>query len=219
MQTFLVTGANRGIGLELCRQLVARGNEVFGACRTNSPELEALDVTVFDGVDLGDDASMQKFALELDGMDIDGIINNAGVMYTDSLGAVDMEQVRTQLEVNTLGPLRVAMLMRENLESGGKFVIISSLMGSLADNGSGGHYGYRMSKAAVNAFGVSLAQDLKEAGVAVGIFHPGMVATEMTGGRGISVEESAAGLLARMDELTVENSGTFVHQDGTALPW
>ena len=219
MQTYLITGANRGIGLELCRQLVARGDEVLATCRTMSPELAALGVTTFEGVDVGDDASMDKFRLEVDGMDMDVIINNAGVMHADSLESVDMDQVRTQLEVNTLGPLRVATKLRENLDHGGKFIIITSLMGSMADNGSGGHYGYRLSKAGVNAVGVSLARDLAESGVAVGMLHPGMVATDMTGGRGISVEESVQGLLARIGELTVENTGSFRHQSGADLGW
>jgi NAD(P)-dependent dehydrogenase (short-subunit alcohol dehydrogenase family) len=219
MHTYLVTGANRGIGLELCRQLVERGDEVFAACRATSPELEALDVTVFEGVDVGDDDSMNKFSLEVDGMDMDVIINNAGVLYSDNLDSIDMDQVRSQVEINTMGPLRVATLLRENLDSGGKFVIVSSLMGSMSDNGSGGHYGYRLSKAGANAVGVSLARDLAAKEISVGIFHPGMVATAMTGGRGISVEESVKGLLERIGELNLENSGTFLHQNGESLGW
>jgi NAD(P)-dependent dehydrogenase (short-subunit alcohol dehydrogenase family) len=92
-------------------------------------------------------------------------------------------------------------------------------MGSLGDNGSGGMYGYRMSKAAVNMAGVSLAKDLQPRGISIAILHPGMVATSMTGGQGISVAESAAGLVARIDELTPAKSGRFQHQNGEPLPW
>ena len=219
MSTYLITGANRGIGLELCRQLVARGDSVLAACRSTSPELDALGVTVYEGVNVGDDESMAGFAKQLGATGVDVLINNAGVMFADSVDAVDLDEVRLQLEVNTLGPLRAASMLRGNLAAGGKFVIITSLMGSISDNGSGGYYGYRLSKAAVNAVGVSLSKDLHGEGIAVGILHPGMVATDMTGGRGISVQESVAGLLARTGELNLENSGSFMHQDGRELPW
>lgn len=219
MSTYLITGANRGIGLELCRQLVALGHEVLATCRSTSPELDALGATVFEGVNVGDDASMEGLARSLQGRRLDVVVANAGVMHRDGIDDVDMDRVRQQLEVNTLGPLRTAMGLRENLNHGGKFAIISSLMGSLADNGSGGYYGYRMSKAAVNAVGVSLSKDLADSGIAVGILHPGMVATDMTGGRGITVEQSVQGLLKRIEELTLASSGEFRHQDGQALPW
>jgi NAD(P)-dependent dehydrogenase (short-subunit alcohol dehydrogenase family) len=103
--------------------------------------------------------------------------------------------------------------------SGGKVVIITSLMGSMGDNGSGGFYGYRMSKAAVNSAAVSLARDLSGRKVAVGILHPGMVATEMTGGNGIPVADSVRGLIARIDELSMDRTGKFFHQNGRELPW
>ena len=215
----LITGANRGIGLELCRQLLASGHEVLATCRSTSPELDALGATVFEDVNVGDDVSMEKLTQVLKGRKLDVVVANAGIMHRDSLDDVNMDQVRQQLEVNTLGPLRTAMGLRGNLDHGGKFAIISSLMGSMSDNGSGSYYGYRMSKAAVNAVGVSLSKDLAESGIAVGILHPGMVATDMTGGRGITVEESVRGLLQRIDELTLGNSGEFRHQDGQALPW
>ena len=117
------------------------------------------------------------------------------------------------------GPAVTALALRGTLAPGSKVAIVTSLMGSLGDNESGGYYGYRMSKAAVNVVGVNLAHDLRELGVAVVLLHPGMVATRMTGHRGIAVEESARGLLARIDELTLDKSGTFRHQDGRELPW
>ncbi len=128
--------------------------------------------------------------------------------------------MRRQFEVNSLGPLRVTAALRGNFGEGSKVAIITSRMGSIADNTSGGRYGYRMSKTAVNMAGRSLAQDLREAGVAVVILHPGFVRTDMTGGQGlIDAPESAAGLIARIDELTLETSGSFRHTNGEDLPW
>ena len=222
MQSFLVTGANRGIGLELCRQLCARDEEVFAVCRTTSPELAALDATVYDGVDVTDAEAVAKLGLELDCIDLDHLIMNAGLYERagfDELGEPAFEDMRRMFEVNAIAPLRLVHALVDCLYEGSKVALITSLMGSMGDNGSGGSYGYRMSKAALNAAGVSLARDLAPRGIAVGLLHPGMVATDMTGGQGISVEESAAGLLARIAELDPENTGKLWHQDGRELPW
>lgn len=222
MAAAVVIGANRGIGLELCRQLLAAGSQVIGVCRETSPALQALDVRVEAGVDITDAAQVADLALRLQGVRISLLVLNAGVLVHDTLSALDeaaLADVSRQIEVNAVGPLRVASALLPNLHTGSKVAIITSRMGSLADNTSGGYYGYRMSKAAVNMAGVSLAHDLRPRGVAVAILHPGMVATRMTGGNGISVEESAAGLIARIDALTLESSGTFLHQSGERLPW
>ncbi len=128
--------------------------------------------------------------------------------------------MRRQFEVNSLGPLRVTAALRGNLGQGSKVAIVTSRMGSIEDNTSGGRYGYRMSKAAVNMAGRSLANDLKDRGVAVAILHPGFVRTEMTGHQGlIDPPESAAGLIARIDELTLETTGGFWHANGEIIPW
>ena len=222
MQSFLVTGANRGIGLELCRQLAARDDEIFALCRTKSPELEALGVTVYDGIDVTDPACLEPLALELDCIDIDVMIHNAGTYERAGWEELDEEAfaaIERMVRSNAIAPLRLTRMLRDNLYEGSKVAIVTSLMGSMADNGSGGSYGYRMSKAAVNAAGVSLARDLASRGIHVGLLHPGMVATDMTGGRGISTEESVRGLLARIAELGPENTGRFWHQDGRELPW
>ena len=219
MARILITGANRGIGLELARQLHARGDEVVAACRAASNALSALGVRVLEGVDVADPRSVEQLAAELDGTSLDVLINNAGLLTVESLDDFDEDRIRRQFEVNTLGPLRVTRALLDCLGDGAKVAIVTSLMGSISDNGSGGYYGYRMSKAAVNAGGVSLARDLSSRGIAVGLLHPGMVATEMTGGRGIPVEESAAGLIARIDELDLEHTGSFRHQDGRELEW
>lgn len=222
MQSFLVTGANRGIGLELCRQLAARDDEIFALCRTKSPELEALDVTVYDGIDVTDPACLEPLALELDCIDVDVLIHNAGTYERAGWDDLDEEAfaaVERMVRSNAIAPLRLTRMLRDNLYEGSKVAIVTSLMGSMADNGSGGSYGYRMSKAAVNAASVSLARDLAPRGISVGLLHPGMVATDMTGGAGIPVEESVRGLLARIDELGPDNTGRFWHQDGRELPW
>jgi NAD(P)-dependent dehydrogenase (short-subunit alcohol dehydrogenase family) len=215
----LVTGANRGIGLELCRQLAARGVTVLAACRQTSPELDELGVQVLEGCEVTDERAILQLARTLKGVELDLLLLNAGVLTRESLDDLDLDAIRRQFEINTLGPLLVARALRENLRPGAKVGILTSLMGSLADNGSGGYYGYRISKAGVNVVGVNLAHDLRPHGVAVALLHPGMVATEMTGGRGISTTESVQGLLARLDELTLEKSGGFWHQDGRELPW
>jgi NAD(P)-dependent dehydrogenase (short-subunit alcohol dehydrogenase family) len=219
MKTCLVTGAGRGIGLELCRQLRERGEKVIAVCRKASPELRALDGRIVEGVEVTDDASVRQLAAELAGERIDVLVNNAGILSRESLDDLDFERIRRQFEVNALGPLRVTRALLPSLGAGSKVAIITSRMGSIADNGSGGYYGYRMSKAAVNMAGVSLARDLRERGIAVLLLHPGMVATEMTGRHGIPVEESAANLIARIESLGLEESGSFHHADGQPLPW
>jgi NAD(P)-dependent dehydrogenase (short-subunit alcohol dehydrogenase family) len=216
----IVTGANRGIGLELARQLKARGGEVIAACRASSPELDALGVRVEAGVDVSDAASIAGFAKRLAGLEVDLLINNAGILRGESLEAMNFDSIAEQFAVNALGPLRVTTALLPLLHKGSKIAVITSRMGSIADNGSGGYYGYRMSKAAVNAAGMSLARDLKDRGVAVALIHPGMVATEMTGRHGIPPGEAARGVIARIDALTLATSGRFVHAGtGEELPW
>lgn len=215
----LITGANRGIGLEFARQLAARGDTVHAACRRSSPALDALGVHVIEGVDVADDASVAALARRLEGTQLDLLVNNAGILERGGLDQLDWDALRRQFEVNSIGPLRVTSALLPSLREGSRVAILTSLMGSMADNGSGGQYGYRMSKAAVNAAGVSLARDLAPRGIPVVLLHPGMVATEMTGGRGIDVTTSVTGLLARLDSLSLEESGTFWHTDGRELPW
>jgi NAD(P)-dependent dehydrogenase (short-subunit alcohol dehydrogenase family) len=219
MSLHVVTGANRGIGLELCRQLVARGSQVLAVCRAASPELHALGVRVAEGVDLVEERAIRSLAERLRGERVEALIQNAGILERSGLDALDVDAIRRQFEVNALAPLRLTHALLPCLGRGARIVFVTSLMGSMGDNGSGGYYGYRMSKAALNAAAVSLARDLSSRGIAVAILHPGMVATEMTGGRGIPVAQAAAGLIARMDETTLESSGRFRHADGRELPW
>jgi NAD(P)-dependent dehydrogenase (short-subunit alcohol dehydrogenase family) len=220
MGVAVVTGANRGIGLELARQLAGRGASVVAVCRRRSPGLDALGIRVESGIDLTEPAAWANLAEQLEHDDIDLLIQNAGVLLADSLENVDADDVRAQLELNAIAPLFLTRALVPRLHAGAKVALITSRMGSIGDNGSGGYYGYRMSKAALNAAGVSLAHDLKPRGVAVVILHPGSVRTEMTHGHGmIDAGESARGLLQRIDELRLETTGRFLHQNGEVLPW
>jgi len=216
----LVTGANRGIGLALCQLLRQRGDEVVAVCRTSSPELDALGVDVVTGVEVTSDQGVAKLVGHLGKKPLDLVILNAGILRDSGLDDLDLDDVSEQLEVNAVAPLRLAHALLPNLHRGAKLALITSRMGSIADNGSGGYYGYRMSKAALNAAGMSLAVDLKPRGVAVSILHPGPVRTGMTGGHGtIDPPDAARNLLARLDELTLETSGQFRHANGEQLPW
>jgi len=219
MANFLVTGAARGIGLELCRQLAARGDRVIAACRKGNAELQSLGAEIHAGVDVTDDAQVAALAAALSGRSIDVLVNCAGILTREGLDDLDIDRIRAQFEVNSIGPLRVTQALLPNLAEGSKVIIITSRMGSIADNTSGGYYGYRMSKAAVNAVGMSLARDLHDRRIAVALLHPGMVATDMTGHRGIPPQESARNLIARIDALTLSDSGVFRHANGEPLPW
>ena len=219
MLTYLVTGANRGIGLEYCRQLKERGDNVIAVCRSLSDELKDLDVQVETDVDITLDSSVNKLVKKLDGKSIDVLINNAGIIERVSLDNLDFDSIRKQFEVNAVGPLRLTQALLNNLKSGSKIILMTSRMGSIDDNTSGGSYGYRMSKVALSMAGKSLSHDLKSKGIAIAILHPGLVKTRMTGFSGITTEESVKGLLARIDELNMENTGTFWHSNGEILPW
>ena len=220
MTTTAVIGANRGIGLEISKQLRTKHrHRVIAVCRQASDELRAAETDLLEGIDITDPESVQRLAAELpDGLD--GLLLVAGILRPGGLDSLDFDAVREQLEVNAIGPLRVIAGVQHRLQDGAKIAILTSRMGSMADNSSGGAYGYRMSKAAVNAAGVSLARDLAPRNIAVGLFHPGYVKTEMTGNRGnLTPEASAAMLLDRFNDLNMEHSGVFWHANGEELPW
>ena len=219
MATVLVTGANRGIGLQLCKQFADRGDDVVAVCRETTPELGELGVRVIDGVDVGSGAAVDALRQKLGNLQIDVLVNNAGILLRDKFGDIDYDDLTEQYRINTLGPLRVTEALADRLHSGSKVAIVSSRVGSIDDNSSGGNYGYRASKAAVNMIGTNLKHELLPRGIAVALLHPGLVATDMTGGSGVSPADSARGLIQRIDDLTLENSGGFWHAEGYALPW
>ena len=220
MKTALITGANRGIGFEFCKQLKEKKYHVIATCRSSNEQLDKLDIQVESDIDVTDEASLSELSNRLGDIKIDLLINNAGIMTKESIDDMDFNRIRKQLEVNTLGPLLTTNALLPLFAKPAKLVLITSRMGSIADNGSGSYYGYRMSKAARNIAGVSLAHDLKARDIAVAILHPGFVKTDLTGQTGdITPDQSVKNMLARIDELSIDNSGTFWHSNGETLDW
>ncbi|MAD90036.1 MAG: short-chain dehydrogenase [Pseudoalteromonas sp.] len=216
----VITGANRGIGLEFAKQYLAQGFEVTAVVRKPSAELEELSVNVIEGIDVSQGDDVARLASALSGKSIDVLINNAGIFENESLANMDFEAINAQLQINAVAPVRVTHALQANLNSGSKVAMITSRMGSIADNGSGAYIGYRMSKAALNAAGVSLAHELKPKGVAVALLHPGFVQTQMVNFAGdISPQVAAERLIQRIEELNLDNTGSFWHSNGDILPW
>ena len=220
MKNIVITGSNRGIGLSLSKHYLQHGFNVYSVCRQPSKELESLGVNVIAGIDVSNASDVSKLADALSGVSIDLLINNAGVLKNEVLGQIDFDSIQAQIEVNAYGPLRVTEALRNNFKRDAKIAMITSRMGSIADNSSGGRYGYRMSKAALNIAAVSIAHDLRDQGIALAIIHPGLVGTDMIGGYGdITPDQAAARIAERISELTLETSGSFWHSNGDALPW
>lgn len=218
--TVIITGANRGVGLALAAHYFDAGWQVVGVCRQTSEELARVVHQVIEDIDVTQPDDVDRLVKALNGQAIALLINNAGLLRDESLGDIDFDSIREQMEINAYAPLRVAEALLPNLEKGSKIANITSRMGSIADNDSGGRYGYRASKAALNAFGKSLAMDLKPNGIAVAQLHPGYVQTRMVNFGGlISPQEAALGIAARIEALTLDNSGGFWHSNGEALPW
>ena len=231
MNTVLVTGANRGLGLEFVRQYAADGWRVVAACRDPGAAGELNRLAAESGgrisviaLDVSDLASVRAAAQSLAGAPLDLLINNAGVGSPrgQKLGALDYAAWARVLDVNTLGPMRVTEAFLDHLAAGGgkKVVTITSGMGSIADNGSGGSYAYRSSKAAVNMVVKSLSLDLAPRGITCIVMNPGWVRTDMGGPGGkISPEESIAAMRKVIARLTPTDSGKFFNYDGGQYPW
>ena len=216
----VITGANRGIGLALCHHYRTLGHHVTALCRQTSAALSATGATVIEGIDVADTASLSTLAQHFDDKSIDLLINNAGILRTETLKAMDFDSVQAQFTINAVAPLAITHALLNQLAPHAKVALITSRMGSIGDNGSGGYYGYRMSKAALNAAGKSLALDLKPKGISLAILHPGFVQTDMVGHAGdISAAEAASRLAARIEALNLQNSGSFWHSNGQLLPW
>ncbi|MGL6161428.1 SDR family oxidoreductase [Microbulbifer sp.] len=228
--TILITGCNRGLGLELSRQFVADGWRVLATCRDpdSAGALKALReqyplLEVFP-LDVTDSRQMAELGRELRGRPIDILVSNAGYYGPKGVtfGHVDLDEWRKVLEINTLAPYRLAETFCDNVAASGRRVIavISSKVGSIADNGSGGGYLYRSSKTAVNQVVKSLSVDLRERGISVLALHPGWVQTDMGGPNAlISAKESVAGLKKILLDTGLENSGRFINYDGSDIPW
>ena len=231
MATFLIIGADRGIGLAICRQLAARGEAVVAACLGGGEAYDGSAVEVLPDIDVTSGAAVARMAEALaarsereGGGRIDCLIHVAGVLGLDALGNLDYDDIRRQIEINTVGPLRAVEAALPHLAADAKVGIVTSRVGSLADNGTGRMYAYRVSKAGANMVALNLHHDLSKRGIAVAALHPGMVATDLTKDipgdfQYISPDEAAEGLIRRMDALTLETSGRFWHANGQALPW
>lgn len=220
LQTVVITGASRGIGLELCRLYQQQGYQVVAAVRQSSPELDALGVEVVTGIDVTQETDVKRLSQRLDGRKIAVLVNNAGLFCYESLAQMDFNTLMQQINVNAVAPVRVTHALQHLLSEGSKVAMITSRMGSITDNTSGAYIGYRMSKAALNAAGVSLAHELKSKGVAVALLHPGFVQTQMVNFAGdISATEAATRLVKRIAELDLTNTGSFWHSNGELLPW
>lgn len=240
MPTLLISGANRGLGLELVKQFDARAWRIHACCRMpeKASELQTI-ATKSDGrvrvhtLDVTDFGAIDDLANALQGEPIDVLFNNAGLMDrqqqpfnrdgpTQAFGSIDYGEWRQILRVNVLAPLRMAEVFVDNVAASERKTIVtmSSIMGSIEKNDWGGWYSYRTSKTAVNMMMRGLASDLKERGItAVGV-HPGWVRTDMGGaGADVAPGESAHGIAAVVDGLTPDQSGHYLTYDGGELPW
>ena len=227
-QTVVITGANRGLGLELCKQYLTQGWNVVACCRSPEKAQELLSLKQSAGerletvpLEVTNSAHLTNLKYTLQGQQIDLLINNAG-MYGERLGFGDVTSSEwlKVLEVNTVAPLLLVQELVDLIPAGGKILLMSSKMGSMGDNTSGGSYIYRSSKAALNATGKSLAHDLSSKGISVAVCHPGWVQTDMGGPNGlIDTETSIKGLRNVLDNLSLENSGVFFNYDSTVIPW
>ncbi|WP_298769766.1 SDR family oxidoreductase [uncultured Shewanella sp.] len=222
-KTVVITGANRGIGLAMVAIYALQDYQVIALCRQSSPKLASLahhNVEIVEGVDVSTEAGIETMLSAMNGRTVDILINNAGILRDESLQNLNLQTIKDQFQINAVAPLRVTHALLNYLTSGSKIALITSRMGSIADNGSGGRYGYRMSKAALNAAGVSLAKDLATDNIAVGIYHPGYVQTDMVNFNGdISSDIAASRIVNLIKTLTLEESGVFKHSNGDILPW
>ncbi|HBP99031.1 MAG TPA: short-chain dehydrogenase [Gammaproteobacteria bacterium] len=230
MATVLITGTNRGLGLEFVKHFLGRSDTVIATCRDSSSatELQALAANnenlSLKNLDVSDEQSMAAFATELKDTPIDMFINNAGVYGPrdanfGNVGSSEWEQV---IRVNAIAPMLLTQLIIGSLRQGTekKLVYVTSKMGSIEDNKGGGSYIYRSSKTALNSVVKSLSVDLACEGFSVAVVHPGWVRTDMGGPNGlIDVQTSVSGMLAVIDGLSPDNAGDFFNYDGSLIPW
>ena len=223
MKSVVITGANRGIGLELCKQFLAKGNRVFATYRSNMGGLEDIEnsnLSTFK-LDVRDADGVQSFASSIEGS-VDVLINNAGIAdgRWQSISEIDMQHAIEVIEVNSISPVLVTQKFESKLKSGSKIVMMSSLMGSISDCMSGRSYAYRASKTALNMFSMAMKNELESQGISILIMHPGWVETDMGGPNApLSVEESVTGIIGRIEEQTLELTGRYVQFDGTPIEW
>ena len=222
--TVLVTGANRGIGLEYARQFKAQGYTVIGTARDPADAKELSDVADrVEQLDVADAASVAALARRLDGVAIDILVNNAGIFDRGdvTVDKVDFATMERTFAVNTLGPLRVVQALLPNLRKGQRKVIVnmSSQLGSI-ENSNGRWYAYRASKAALNQVNKTLSAELGPEGFICTVLHPGWVQTDMGGaGATYTPEQSVGGLIAVIGKLKPSDNGRFFDFKGEPIPW
>ena len=225
-----ITGANQGIGLSLTKLYLSQGHKVYAICRSddNLVTLNANNnLAIINNCDVRDEQNIQSIAEYFKNIKIDLLINNAGILRDETLGALNVQSINDQFQTNALAPLLVTQSLLdslitqpENNSTLTKVIFITSRMGSITDNTSGGRYGYRMSKVALNIAAKSMSVDLKSSNIAVGIIHPGLVGTQMIGGHGnVTPDEAAQMISSRIEGLDLNSSGTFLHANGEVLPW
>jgi NAD(P)-dependent dehydrogenase (short-subunit alcohol dehydrogenase family) len=222
----VVVGADKGIGLEIVKALAARGEQDIVAVCLGDGADAAAHATVIGGVNVTSGPDVARMAAQLRERfkKIDMLFHISGIMSMDILGELDYAQAKLEFDVNALGPLRTVEACLKLLAEGSKVGIVTSRIGSLSDNSSGGQYAYRLSKVAANMAGLNLHHDLSKRGIAVRMLHPGMVKTDLVKiypgeFNYITPAQAAQGLIARMDELTLASSGEFRHANGELLPW
>lgn len=228
-----IVGANRGIGLELTKQLADLGHNIYAFCRTPSKDLKQIqNITVTENFEVTESQKMQSSLKNLEfskghfedsdseAKSLDLLLHVSGILHSDSLDEINEDEILSQFKVNALAPILSVNAFLPYMKDGAKVGLVTSRMGSVADNTSGGMYGYRMSKAALNMAGKSLSEDLKDYDIAVILLHPGYVKTDMTEHQGhITPSESAKGLIKIMMDKNLNDTGTFWHVNGEQLPW
>jgi len=225
-KTALVVGADKGIAWNIAKQLADRGDAVYAAIMGETTDFAGSPVNIVPNVDVTSAAAVRGMvnALQSKIDKVDVLYHVAGVMTLDQLGQIDYDKLMWEFQINTVGPLRTVEASLPLLKEGSKVGIVTSRVGSLGDNSSGGQYSYRLSKCAANMVGLNLHHDLKKRGIAVRMLHPGMVKTDLVKNYPgdfayITPATAAAGLIARMDELTLETAGDFRHANGQQLIW
>ena len=229
MATVLITGTNRGIGLEFVEQYLAQGDKVIASCRNpagegalqtlaeNNTQLQLVQL------DVSSQASMEGLPGQLAGAPIDIFVNNAGIYgRREGFGELEAEPWAEVFHVNSVAPVILTQLLMENFNKGSlkKLIYLTSKMGSVGDNQGGGSYVYRSSKAALNAAVKSLSIDLKDKSFSVALVHPGWVRTDMGGPNGlIDTKTSVTGLMGVIEALDLQSSGSFFSYDGSLIPW
>jgi NAD(P)-dependent dehydrogenase (short-subunit alcohol dehydrogenase family) len=226
MTTVVVTGADRGIGAALVRCYHARGDRAIAACLGGGRDLATEGLEVAPGVDVTDLASLEALAERIADTRVDLLISNAGSFHGDAYDQAGFDAMLRLYDVNALGPLRLVRALEGRMGEGGRIGIVTSRVGSISDNSSGGMYGYRLSKCAANQLGVNLYHEFRPRGIAVMLLHPGQVATQMTVGlqgadtlEFITPQESAVGLVRQLDRLGPDTPPEFRHTNGALLPW